>query len=135
MVCGLIATKLQILSPAASRWEDLSCSPYFFIHFRNCSKLLALAVILCHSLRVSIFSSLLTWQRIFSGISPRSSSRSRILPWYTIDCICFLQRMVSADLLISLAAKRLLDNVELVRDLRNGKIKLECLSVFLFIKM
>lgn len=32
---------------------------------------------------------------------------------------------VSVDSLISLAAKRLLDDVELVRDLRNGKVKLE----------
>ena len=32
---------------------------------------------------------------------------------------------VSADLLISLAVKRLLDDVELVRALRNGKVKLE----------
>lgn len=32
---------------------------------------------------------------------------------------------VSSDLLISLAVKRLLDDVELVRALRNGKIKLE----------
>lgn len=32
---------------------------------------------------------------------------------------------VSADLLISLAVKRLLDDVEVIRDLRNGKIKLE----------
>lgn len=32
---------------------------------------------------------------------------------------------VSTDLLISLAVKRLLDDVELVRALRNGKIKLE----------
>ena len=32
---------------------------------------------------------------------------------------------LSADLLISLAVKRLLDDVEIIRDLRNGKIKLE----------
>ncbi len=32
---------------------------------------------------------------------------------------------LSADLLISLAVKRLLDDVELVRDLRSGKVKLE----------
>lgn len=32
---------------------------------------------------------------------------------------------VSADLLISQAVKRLLDDVEFVRDLRNGKVYLE----------
>lgn len=32
---------------------------------------------------------------------------------------------LSADLLISLAVKRLLDDVEVIRDLRSGKIKLE----------
>lgn len=32
---------------------------------------------------------------------------------------------LSADLLISLAVKRLLDDVELIRDLRSGKVKLE----------
>lgn len=32
---------------------------------------------------------------------------------------------LSVDLLISLAVKRLLDDVEFIRDLRNGKIKLE----------
>ncbi len=32
---------------------------------------------------------------------------------------------LSADLLISLAVNRLLDDVELVRDLRSGKVKLE----------
>lgn len=32
---------------------------------------------------------------------------------------------VSSDLLISLAVKRLLDDVEFVRALRNGKVKLE----------
>ena len=32
---------------------------------------------------------------------------------------------LSADLLISLALKRLLDDVEVIRDLRSGKIKLE----------
>lgn len=31
----------------------------------------------------------------------------------------------SADLLVSLAVKRLLDDVEVIRDLRNGKVKLE----------
>ncbi len=32
---------------------------------------------------------------------------------------------LSADLLISLAVKRLLDDVEVIRDLRSGKVKLE----------
>ena len=32
---------------------------------------------------------------------------------------------IPVDLLIGLAVKRLLDDVELVRDLRNGKVKLE----------
>ncbi len=32
---------------------------------------------------------------------------------------------ISANLLISLAVKRLLDDVEVVRNLRNGEIKLE----------
>lgn len=32
---------------------------------------------------------------------------------------------LSVDLLISLAVKRLLDDVEVIRDLRSGKIKLE----------
>ena len=32
---------------------------------------------------------------------------------------------LSADLLISLAVKRLLDDVEFIRDLRNGKVELE----------
>lgn len=32
---------------------------------------------------------------------------------------------LSADLLVSLAVKRLLDDVEVIRDLRNGKVKLE----------
>lgn len=32
---------------------------------------------------------------------------------------------ISVDLLISLAVKRLLDDVEFVRDLRNGKVNLE----------
>lgn len=32
---------------------------------------------------------------------------------------------VSADLLVSLAVKRLLDDIELIRNLRNGKVKLE----------
>jgi hypothetical protein len=32
---------------------------------------------------------------------------------------------VSTDILVSLAVKRLLDDVELLRDLRTGKMKLE----------
>lgn len=32
---------------------------------------------------------------------------------------------LSVDLLISLAVKRLLDDVEVIRDLRSGKVKLE----------
>jgi len=32
---------------------------------------------------------------------------------------------LSADILISLAVKRLLDDVEVIRDLRSGKVKLE----------
>lgn len=32
---------------------------------------------------------------------------------------------LSVDLLISLAMKRLLDDVEVIRDLRSGKVKLE----------
>ncbi len=32
---------------------------------------------------------------------------------------------LSADLLINLAVKRLLDDVEVIRDLRSGKVKLE----------
>ncbi len=32
---------------------------------------------------------------------------------------------VSVDLIISLAVKRLLDDVELIRNLRGGKVKLE----------
>lgn len=32
---------------------------------------------------------------------------------------------LSADLIISLAVKRLLDDVEVIRDMRSGKIKLE----------
>lgn len=32
---------------------------------------------------------------------------------------------LSIDLLISLAVKRLLDDVEVIRDLRSGKVKLE----------
>ena len=32
---------------------------------------------------------------------------------------------LSPDLLISLAVKRLLDDVEIIRDMRSGKVKLE----------
>lgn len=36
-----------------------------------------------------------------------------------------MEYSLSADLLASLAVKRLLDDVEVIRDLRNGKVKLE----------
>jgi hypothetical protein len=36
-----------------------------------------------------------------------------------------IEYAVSTDILVSLAVKRLLDDVELLRDLRAGKIKLE----------
>lgn len=39
--------------------------------------------------------------------------------------ILSVEYSVSVDSLICLAVKRLLDDVELVRDLRNGKVKLE----------
>lgn len=39
--------------------------------------------------------------------------------------ILSVEYSLSADLLISLAVKRLLDDVEVIRDMRSGKVKLE----------
>lgn len=39
-------------------------------------------------------------------------------------CVLSMEYDLPADLLISLAVKRLLDDVEVIRGLRNGKVKL-----------